>query len=145
MSFVFLLYLVIILENSFPFWEVNFILDFFAAFLISLNILIFPSATGTSREIFDSLKFIRWINIIGADSDIKNFSHYEFKNLEINAPFITNENDTILDTFGGSATTFIASLKENRKCISCEINKKYYDKSVNRIKYHFNENILKFI
>jgi predicted ATP-grasp superfamily ATP-dependent carboligase len=75
-----------------------------------INILIFPSATGTSREIFDSLKFIRWINIIGADSDIKNFSHYEFKNLEINAPFITNENDTIL---------YLQNLikKHNIKCI----------------------------
>jgi site-specific DNA-methyltransferase (adenine-specific) len=74
--------------------------------------------------------------------------HPTQKSLELFQDIIkkhTNENDTILDTFGGSATTFIASLKENRKCISCEINKKYYDKSVNRIKYHFNENILKFI
>jgi predicted ATP-grasp superfamily ATP-dependent carboligase len=75
-----------------------------------INVLIFPSATGTSREIFDSLKFIRWINIIGADNDIKNFSHYEFKNLEINAPFITNENETIL---------FLQNIikKYNIKCI----------------------------
>ena len=75
-----------------------------------INVLIFPSATGTSREIFDSLKFVRWINIIGADNDITNFSYYEFKNLVTNAPFITNENETIL---------FLQNLikKYNIKCI----------------------------
>ena len=29
-----------------------------------LNILIFPSGSGVAKEIFDSLKYIRWINII---------------------------------------------------------------------------------
>ena len=48
----------------------------------------------------------------------------------------TNENDMVLDTFGGSATTYIASLRTNRECISCEVDLDYYNKSVERIKYH---------
>ena len=39
----------------------------------NLNVLIFPSGSGVSKEIFDSLKYIRWINIIGSDFDNKNF------------------------------------------------------------------------
>jgi carbamoyl-phosphate synthase large subunit len=62
----------------------------------NLNILIFPSGSGVAKEIFDSLKYIRWINIIGSDFNDKNFSYYEFKNLELDAPFIKDENDTIL-------------------------------------------------
>lgn len=48
----------------------------------------------------------------------------------------TNENDIVLDTFGGSATTYIACLNSNRTCISSEVDVNYYNKSLNRIKYH---------
>ena len=61
-----------------------------------LNVLIFPSGSGVSKEIFDSLKYIRWINIIGSDFDNKNFSYYEFKTLELGAPFIKEKEKTIL-------------------------------------------------
>lgn len=47
----------------------------------------------------------------------------------------TNEGDMVLDVFGGSATTYIASLKNNRKCISSEIDVDYYNKAINRIKF----------
>lgn len=57
----------------------------------------------------------------------------------------SNEGDLVLDTFGGSATTYISSLKENRECISCEINKDYYDKCINRINHHFKNPFEKFI
>jgi hypothetical protein len=62
----------------------------------SLNVLIFPSGSGVSKEIFDSLKYIRWINIIGIDSDENNFSYYQFNNLILNAPFIKDEEETIV-------------------------------------------------
>lgn len=68
--------------------------------------------------------------------------HPTQKSLELFQDIIkkhTNKNDVVLDTFAGSATTYIASLKENRKCISCEINEDYYKKSINRINYHFNK------
>ena len=70
--------------------------------------------------------------------------HPTQKSLELFQDIIkkhTNEGDVVLDTFGGSATTYIASLKENRKCKSCELNKDYYEKSLNRIDYHFNKNL----
>jgi site-specific DNA-methyltransferase (adenine-specific) len=73
--------------------------------------------------------------------------HPTQKSLELFQDIIkkhTNEGDIVLDTFGGSATTYIASLKENRKCKSCELNKDYYEKSLNRIDYHFNKNLEKF-
>lgn len=73
--------------------------------------------------------------------------HPTQKSLELFQDIIkkhTNEGDVVLDTFGGSATTYIASLKENRKCVSCELNEDYYKKSLNRIDYHFNKKLNKF-
>jgi hypothetical protein len=61
----------------------------------NLNVLIFPSGSGVSKEIFDSLKYIRWINLFGIDSDEKNFSYYQFENLILGAPFIKDEAKTI--------------------------------------------------
>jgi hypothetical protein len=60
-----------------------------------VNVLIFPSGTGVSKEIFDSLKFIRWINVYGADSDENNFSFYQFKNFIKDTPFIKDEEKLI--------------------------------------------------
>lgn len=60
-----------------------------------LNVLIFPSGTGVSKEIFDSLKYIRWITLFGADFDKNNFSYYQFENLELGAPFIKDEELTV--------------------------------------------------
>ena len=55
----------------------------------------------------------------------------------------TNEDDLVLDTFGGSGTTYIASLKTKRNCISCEVDSKYYDKSKKRIEYHIKNTMTK--
>ena len=60
-----------------------------------LNVLIFPSGSGVSKEIFDSLKYIRCINVYGTDADNNNFSYYQFKNLILGAPFIKDEEETI--------------------------------------------------
>jgi predicted ATP-grasp superfamily ATP-dependent carboligase len=59
------------------------------------NVLIFPSGTGVSKEIFDALKYIRNINIVGVDADDCNFSAYQFASLETGAPFIKNKDETI--------------------------------------------------
>lgn len=61
----------------------------------NLNLLIFPSGSGVSKEIFDSLKYIRWITIFGMDSDENNFSYYQFENIILEAPFIKDEKETI--------------------------------------------------
>lgn len=61
-----------------------------------LNILIFPSGSGVSKEIFDALKYIRWINIYGTDCDENNFSYYQFKNIILEAPFIKDQEKTLI-------------------------------------------------
>ena len=44
--------------------------------------------------------------------------------------------DLIFDPYSGSGTTAIASIKENRNFIGCEISKKYYEASLKRIENH---------
>jgi len=46
----------------------------------------------------------------------------------------TNEGDTVLDIFSGSGSTMIASVLNNRNFIGCELDKEYYDKSIERLK-----------
>jgi DNA modification methylase len=46
----------------------------------------------------------------------------------------TDEGDSVLDPFMGSATTAIACIKEKRHYIGFELNKEYFDKAVKRIK-----------
>jgi DNA modification methylase len=45
----------------------------------------------------------------------------------------SKENDTVLDCFSGSGTTAIASYNTGRNFVGCEINKNYYEKSIDRI------------
>jgi len=44
----------------------------------------------------------------------------------------TNKDDTILDCFSGSGTTMIACNRTDRNFIGCEMDKLYYDKSLER-------------
>ncbi len=60
-----------------------------------INVLVFPAGTGVSKEIFDSLKYIRFINLIGIDSDENNFSYYQYEKLILGAPFIKDEEKTL--------------------------------------------------
>ena len=45
----------------------------------------------------------------------------------------SNEGDIVVDPYGGSGTTYIASVNTNRICLSCELNGEYYKKSKKRI------------
>lgn len=45
----------------------------------------------------------------------------------------SKENDLVLDCFGGSGTTAIACIKENRRCIIIEKDKEYFDIMCKRI------------
>jgi site-specific DNA-methyltransferase (adenine-specific) len=46
----------------------------------------------------------------------------------------TNVGDTVLDVFSGSGSTMIASVKNNRNFIGCELDEEYYNKSKTRLK-----------
>lgn len=46
---------------------------------------------------------------------------------------MTKEKDIVLDPFTGSGSTFVAALKNNRKCVGVEIEKKYIDIARQRI------------
>jgi adenine-specific DNA-methyltransferase len=54
---------------------------------------------------------------------------------------MTKENDVVLDPFVGSGSTLVASLKNNRKCIGAEIDKKYINISKKRIEKTLNGTI----
>jgi len=45
----------------------------------------------------------------------------------------SNEGDIVLDCFLGSGTTAAAALNTNRKFIGCELEKDYFEKSLERI------------
>ena len=45
----------------------------------------------------------------------------------------SNENDVVLDTFAGAATTLLAAKNQNRKYIGCEIDDEYYEKAKERL------------
>lgn len=53
----------------------------------------------------------------------------------------SNENDIVLDCFSGSGTTMIACKNLNRNFIGCELNKEFYEKSLQRLERISNENI----
>jgi hypothetical protein len=65
--------------------------------------------------------------------------HKAVMKLDVAEYFISNftkENDTVLDCFFGYGTTAIACNNYNRKVIGCELDKKYYDKAIQRIQNH---------
>ena len=62
--------------------------------------------------------------------------HPKIKPLSIIRTLIRNsskEGDLVLDCFLGSGTTAVASILEKRNYIGIELNKKYYDISIQRI------------
>jgi len=58
----------------------------------------------------------------------------------------SNPNDTVLDIFSGSGSTWIASTKNNRNFVGCEKHTDYYEKSKTRheqlLKWYQNERII---
>ena len=46
----------------------------------------------------------------------------------------TKENDVILDMFNGSGTTGVVALRNNRKYIGIELEKKYFNMTKKRIR-----------
>ena len=54
----------------------------------------------------------------------------------------TKKNDLIFDGFSGSGTTAIACHNTNRNFICCELDKTYYDKSIERLNVELEKNTL---
>lgn len=76
-------------------------------------------------------------NILKISKDYKPYYHptqKPLKLMEILIKIFTNENDLVLDCFAGSGSTLVASKKLNRNFIGSEIEKKYYDIALKRIK-----------
>jgi len=48
----------------------------------------------------------------------------------------SNPNDVIVDPFGGSGTTYIASLLEGRRCISVEKDTTQFERTLERIEHY---------
>lgn len=68
---------------------------------------------------------------------IKNPKHPTQKPIKILKHIIkiaSNPNDVVLDPFMGVGSTAVAALQLNRKFCGCEINKEYYEASIERIK-----------
>jgi hypothetical protein len=60
-----------------------------------LNILIFPSGSGVAKEIYDSLKYIRNINIIGGEGNDNNFTNFLYEKTIFDIPMIKDEENFI--------------------------------------------------
>ena len=68
-------------------------------------------------------------------ADNNNFNHKHCKRVELPGSFITHftdENDNVLDLFGGSGSTLIACEQLNRACYIMELIPKYCQTIINR-------------
>lgn len=76
-------------------------------------------------------------NILKIPNILGNKKHPTEKPVELLKVLIensSNEDDIVMDCFMGSGSTGIACINTNRKFVGIEIDKKYYDISVERIK-----------
>jgi len=76
--------------------------------------------------------FYQPINVM----DKKEYNHPTIKPLNIIRTLVRNsskEGEFVLDMFGGSGTTAVACIKENRRCIIIEKDKEYFDIMCQRI------------
>ena len=70
------------------------------------------------------------------DNGIYEYPHPTQKPLALFEDLVrkhSNEGDLVLDCFSGAATTAVACINLNRDFIGCELDKEYYDKSMERI------------
>lgn len=82
--------------------------------------------------------YLKPVYVSGVVPGGKKRIHPTQKNLDVLEELIkvhTNENDLVFDPFSGSGTTALACKNTNRKTIGVEIDKKYFDKSVERFEY----------
>ena len=96
--------------------------------------LYFRKGGYCNRQCYEDAKTVFYLPINSKDK--KNLIHPTIKPLSIIRTLIRNsskEGDLVLDCFLGSGTTAVASILEKRNYIGIELNKKYYDISIQRI------------
>lgn len=84
---------------------------------------------------YENAKTVYELPLNQADKDL--YEHPTIKPLEIIKNIITNssnQNDIVLDCFMGSGTTAVACKELGRKYIGFEINPKYYQIAIDRLK-----------
>lgn len=69
-------------------------------------------------------------NIIGKTNHPCEKPNILFSRLIIQS---SKENEIIFDPFAGAGTCALSCIENNRKCVCCEIDKKYYDRIVERV------------
>jgi DNA modification methylase len=81
---------------------------------------------------------VKWAGVFGiSNEDIKHRIHPTQKPLKLVDWFLkkySNDNDKVLDLFGGSGSTLIATEQLNRQCYMMELDPKYIDVIVQRYK-----------
>ena len=93
---------------------------------------------GDSKWTFNKPKEVSYLKPVYKSGVVlggKKRIHPTQKSLEILEEIIkvhTNPGDLIFDPFGGSFTTALAALKTGRSCVSTEIDKQYYERSLER-------------
>jgi site-specific DNA-methyltransferase (adenine-specific) len=78
-------------------------------------------------------KSILKYNKSNSNDDFIHPSEKPYGLIEFLVKTYSNENCIVLDTFSGSGVTAHACLLNNRKFISCELNKEFYKKSILRL------------
>jgi DNA modification methylase len=96
--------------------------------------LYFRKGGYCNPQCYEDAKTVFYLPINSKDK--KKWIHPTIKPLSIIRTLIRNsskEGDLVLDCFLGSGTTAVASILEKRNYIGIELNKKYYDISIQRI------------
>ena len=94
-----------------------------------------------SESLKSNFTYTKNILTTAVNSDMPK-DHKAVMKLDVAEYFIANftqENDIILDCFLGYGTTAISCHNHNRNFIGCEISKNYFDKAMQRIENHTNQ------
>ena len=77
--------------------------------------------------------------IIGSNKETSHPNEKDLNMIKRIVANITKEGDTIFDGFSGSGTTMVACHILKRNFIGCELNEKYYNESIERLKTYQNQ------
>lgn len=77
--------------------------------------------------------------IIGSNKETSHPNEKDLNMIKRIIANITKEGDTIFDGFSGSGTTMVACHILKRNFIGCELNEKYYNESIERLKTYQNQ------
>lgn len=108
-------------------------------YLIDKEYIIYIRENGATFN--SNLGFTNYFTYSFAQSTKKESDHPTAKPLSILEKLIkisSKENDLIIDPYSGSASTYIASIKQGRKCIAIEKNENFYQQSLKRVQFYNN-------